>query len=77
VPILSPTQYMTSQGDLWDEISKQVYGTELYMNILTDANPAYNGVAIFDDGIVLTTPIINTAKPVYGLPPWRQTVQIS
>lgn len=61
--------YTTIQGQTWDMISKEVYGTELNAGRLMEANPKQLGVFIFPAGIVLDTPEIEEQES--NLPPWR------
>jgi len=61
--------YTTIQGQTWDMISKEVYGTELNAGRLMEANPKQLGVFIFPAGIVLNTPEIEEQES--NLPPWR------
>lgn len=64
--------YTTIQGDMWDLISYKVYGDERFMDVLIAANPAYNKILVFSDGIVLDTPEVETRKNPDDLPPWKQ-----
>ena len=61
--------YTPIQGQTWDMISKEVYGTELNAGRLMEANPKQLGVFIFPAGIVLNTPEIEEQES--NLPPWR------
>jgi len=61
--------YTTIQGQTWDMISKEVYGTEMNAGRLMEANPKQLGVFIFPAGIVLNTPEIEEQES--NLPPWR------
>ena len=61
--------YTTIQGQTWDMISKEVYGTEMNAGRLMEANPKQLGVFIFQAGIVLNTPEIEEQES--NLPPWR------
>lgn len=64
--------YTTRVGDTWDGISFRVYGTELHMDLLLDANPEQNYIAIFDDGVGLIVPDLPTPAPTTtNLPPWK------
>lgn len=64
--------YTTVQGDMWDSISKKVYGNEKYVRELMKANTRYISTLIFSSGIVLNIPeiTINTVD-TSNLPPWR------
>lgn len=67
-----PSTYTTKQGDMWDGISKQVYGSEYYMQYLMDANPDRTATVIFDGGITLTVPDRETSTDITNLPPWKR-----
>ena len=64
--------YTTVQGDMWDVVSKKVYGSEKYVAQLMQANPQYISTVIFPGGVTLVTPAIDTAATAAGLPPWRR-----
>lgn len=63
--------YVTKQGDMWDRISKTVYGSESGMTKLLEANEDYREIVVFPTGIVLTIPDYEPPK-VDNLPPWRR-----
>jgi phage tail protein X len=65
-------EYTTIQGDMWDSISKKLYGTEKHIKELMEANTSYLSTLIFSDGIVLNVPAIATEEEIINLPPWRQ-----
>jgi len=66
-------KYTTTQGDMWDTISKRVYGTEKLMNVLIDANHIYRQVAVFGANIELNVPDVHIdTRPSF--PPWRTNV---
>ena len=52
-------QYVTSQGETWDQIAFEIFGDESYMKELIEANPDYTGVFSFEGGILLDIPDIN------------------
>ena len=64
-------KYTTIQGDMWDGISKKLYGTEMAMNVLLEANQQYNNVVVFGANIVLNVPDYTVPTPDL-LPPWRR-----
>lgn len=66
-----PSTYTTTQGDMWDLISKKVYGTELALNVLLAANLEYINTAVFSGGVVLALPTYSAPKSS-TLPPWRR-----
>lgn len=65
--------YATKLGDTWDVVSFEVYGSELFVADLVEANSEYRGVAIFGSGVVLTVPEISEVRrDEANLPPWRR-----
>lgn len=63
--------YTTVQGDMWDSIAKTIYGNELGMNTLLEANEAYREIVAFPAGITLAVPDYEPPK-TDKLPPWRR-----
>ena len=63
--------YTTIQGEMWDSIAKKVYGTELGMNALLEANPSHRLVVVFPAGVTLAVPVYEKPK-TRRLPPWRR-----
>ena len=64
-------KYITVQGDMWDSISKRLYGTEAALNVLLEANQQYADIVMFPAGIMLRIPKY-IAPNVSTLPPWRR-----
>ncbi len=65
-------KYITRSGDTWDGIALRALGSENYMDLMLDANPAHNYVARFNDGVELVVPDVPPAsdRPA-NLPAWR------
>ncbi len=63
--------YTTEQGDMWDLISRKVFGSEKYASDLMRANPVYLDVAVFSAGAQLVCPDIEIQRAT-PLPPWKQ-----
>lgn len=63
--------YTTVQGDMWDSVSKTVYGTEAGMTKLLEANEAYRNFVVFPAGLLLIIPDYEPPK-TDRLPPWRR-----
>lgn len=61
--------YTTIQGDTWDKIAVEVYGSESYTSLLMENNPKLLDYFVFPAGIVLNVP----EKPVNTdeAPEWR------
>lgn len=65
--------YKTVQGDTWDVISLNLYGSEIFTDRLLKANFAQRNVAVFGAGVVLNAPVIAPLeKQRNNLPPWRR-----
>ncbi|WP_392559356.1 tail protein X [Orbus mooreae] len=49
-------KYITEQGDTWDTLAFDFYGSEKLMHILIEANSQYADIVIFSPGIELIIP---------------------
>ncbi|ODR35502.1 tail protein X [Eisenbergiella tayi] len=61
--------YITKQGQCWDEIAKEVYGSEKYADYLMEANQHYLTIFVFPFGVQLNTPELPARQTAQ--PPWR------
>lgn len=70
--------YTTKSQDTWDIISKNVYGSELFMDRLIAANLEHRKVVFFSDGVVLNVPEIDTNSSDFekNLPPWKRNSNV-
>lgn len=66
--------HRTKQGETWDIISEEEYGTPHKVADLISANPEYSDVLVFTEGIELNVPIIET-ETISSLPPWKRGVK--
>lgn len=67
------TTYITKTGDMFDSISREVYGSEAYMSMIIMANPRYSGTYIFRAGVELKIPKLTTGDvDASFVPPWRR-----
>ena len=48
--------YITKQGDTWDQLAYQFWGSEYLLTDLIEANQKYREYIIFPEGIELTVP---------------------
>jgi len=64
-------EYITSEGQAWDQIAKEVWGREHLLNLLMEANPEYLHYSILPAGLKLKIPEITVEKEEVGNPPWR------
>lgn len=61
--------YKTKSGDVWDNIAKEVYGSETYTSFLMGNNQNLLNYFIFPEGIELV--IEDLPAEVSLLPDWR------
>lgn len=66
------TTYTTTQGDTWDIIAKKVYGAELLLDVLIEANIKHRKTVIFSAGVKLDIPEIDTEETDLNLPIWKR-----
>lgn len=62
---------VASQGDTWDKISFEQYGSEYFVNELLLSNAKYNDVVVFAGGEKLVISDIEIESNE-TLPPWRK-----
>lgn len=66
--------YKTVQGDTWDLISLNQYGSEMFTDNLVSANFNYRDVLIFGAGTSLVIPEVTPIQlETTDLPPWRRS----
>ena len=64
--------YSTKQGDMWDLIADNVYGSTAHTGKLIKANQQYSDIYIFPAGIELDVPDLDDEDVEYSvIPPWR------
>lgn len=66
-----PKKYITNQGETWDQISMDFYGTPYKIAELVSCNPQYSDVVIFDGNIALNIPILES-EAAETLAPWKR-----
>lgn len=49
-------KYVTEQGDTWDTLAFDFYGSEKLMHILMAANPDHTDVIVFGVGVEIIVP---------------------
>ena len=59
------------QGDTWDKISYEQYGSEFYVTELMLANENYVDTLVFSGGEILNIPDVSKDTQE-SLPPWRR-----
>ncbi len=70
---LYSTKYVTRQGDTWDNISQAFYNNPFKTAELISVNSEYADTLIFDQGVQLNIPILESSSPE-TLPPWKRSV---
>ena len=64
--------YTTISGDEWDGICYKVYGDEMMMEQLMQANLEHINTVVFRAGVVLTVPDVEKVVTASDLPPWMR-----
>ena len=62
--------YKTVQGDTWDNLAYDIYGSEKLMYLLIAANPSYANIIKFKSGIQLVIPQTHITKTNTMRAPW-------
>ena len=71
---MAASTYTTRSGDTWDVIALRALGSELYLDVMIQANPTHRFTCAFAAGVVLDVPAApDPARPA-SLPPWRRAV---
>lgn len=68
---LYPKQYTTNQGETWDTISLDFYGTPYKIKELIDCNRHLANVLVFDANEKLNIPILQIEE-TSTLAPWKR-----
>ncbi|WP_041272385.1 tail protein X [Desulfitobacterium hafniense] len=63
--------YTTKKGDTFDILALDAYNEESKAHLIIQANPQYSGVLIFEEGVRLIIPIVET-EAAASLPPWKR-----
>lgn len=65
-------KYITVEGDTFDALALAAYNEETLAHYIIQANPEYCDTLIFDAGIELYIPIMDSTETPDTLPPWRR-----
>ncbi len=68
--IVSYTDYITIEGDMFDIIALKFYSEESFAHHIMQANPEYISTIVFEGGITLKIPVFDTLETSESLPPW-------
>ena len=72
INITGYSDYYTAEGDTFDRIALDFYNEEKFAHLIANANPMECDVLIFDAGVYLHIPTIDTVDYPDTLPPWRR-----
>lgn len=72
VKITGYWDYVTRAGDTYDMLAIAAYDNEKLASYIIQANPLYMGVLMFEAGIKIKIPILDTTTVPSTLPPWRR-----
>lgn len=64
-------EYETLQGDAFDMIALDFYNDEVYAPLIMEANPQFKDILVFDSGVKLKIPVIESEISEM-LPPWKR-----
>ncbi len=62
--------YKTRQGECWDAVAKNVYGSEKHIGYLMQNNMPLLDTVVFSAGIMINTPDLPVDET--NLPAWRK-----
>lgn len=65
-------EHITVEGDTFDGLALMYYNEERLASTIMQANPDHCDTLIFEAGILLYIPDINTVEMPNTLPPWRR-----
>ncbi len=66
-----PSNFITTQGQAWDQVALKRYGSEKQMGSLLSANVDEIDALLFEGGIALEIPEIEPLR-VKSIPPWER-----
>ena len=64
--------YIARQGQLWDQIALEMYGSEMKASYLLANTQELTDILIFEGGEKVKIPIIQESELITSLPPWRR-----
>lgn len=64
--------HTTAAGETFDALALRYYTNEQLASAIIRANPDYCDVLIFEAGVTLTIPDVDTVTRPETLPPWRR-----
>jgi len=68
--------YLTKQGDEWDRIAFEQLGSEHLVDQLIATNPGHGMTVVFNAGIKLILPEVETSPQEFRLAPWRRVSSV-
>lgn len=71
------SEYITRNGETWDEVSFDVYGDAFLYPRIMEANRGYSNIITFDGGEVLQIPTNIQSPETLITTPFKSDVQIT
>jgi len=66
-------EYETTQGDTWDKLALDIYGSEKLAYVILQANPEYMENIFLLSGLKLIIPQTPKGKTNQPRPPWEDS----
>ena len=70
--VLAYKEYKTREGDTFDALALEMYGSETLAHYIIEFNPDHSDVLIFEANVPLRLPIVEDVETPDTLPPWRR-----
>ena len=65
-------EYMARAGDSFDLLALRMYGDDQLAGYISDYNPDFSDVLIFEGGEHLKIPVVENAETEETIAPWRR-----
>ena len=65
-------EYMAKAGDTFDLLALRMYGDDQLAGYISDYNPDYSDILIFEGGEQLKIPIVDNVETEETIAPWRR-----
>jgi len=62
----------TKQGDTWDMLALELYGSEMLSYVLLRSNPEHMRTIFLPSGLTVNVPQLPPGKTSSPLPPWAR-----
>ena len=65
-------EYMAKAGDTFDLLALRMYGDDQFAGYISDFNPDYSEILIFEGGEQLKIPVVSDVGTAETIAPWRR-----